>query len=168
MPKNIEYHIGDIVLNSHMGKGIILGQHVHPEKGNPIYHVYFYDYKIYKYAFSQHITFVSDATPDSIQEAQNLILTMQNKSEHHAYVQGDIIHTILGDTLVLDNGHKIAINGNDRVYYHIATDKNEHLYYIETREISGIVHPANDESIKRAKRIIMEKILMPTFNIGPE
>lgn len=164
MPKAIEYNIGDSVMNPHMGEGLILGRHIDPEKGKPVYHVYFSRDEIYRYAFESHIEFIATATDKTIEIAQNLLLVAtKNSTASHQYKLGDMVYTPLGNVLLLDNGHEGTRRTGKRIYYHVATDKQEILHYMDSVDIFHITTEATSDSIKRAKRIIMEQILTPAF-----
>lgn len=164
MPKDIEYHIGDIVHNPRMGEGIILGQHVHPDKGHPVYHVYFYTDKLYRYAFSHHIEFTCVGDGKTIETARDLILALTTPGANaNNYEIGDMVMTPLGEALVLDNGHERPCRTSRRIYYHMATDIGEHRHYMDTVDIIKKTKSADSDSVKRAKRILMEQVLTPAY-----
>lgn len=162
MPKDIEYHIGDYVQHENLGEAIILGSHLHHEKGHPVYHVYFFRDKLFRYAFARHLTFTSAATPETIEKAREILISAtQIAKAKYQYKQGDIVSTPLSNVLILDNGRKRT---NGRVYYHVAREADDSVHYMDTMDIFRKIDSASAESVRRAKKILMDKVLYPAFS----
>lgn len=161
MPKDIEYHIGDHISSPHYGEGLILGSHLHYEKGIPVYHVFFYQDNLFRHAFAKHLTFIAPADDNSIGDAQTILLTASTyETDTGSYYQGDTVQTPIGNMILLSNAYKLPTG---QQYYLTAREAGNSVHYINHMDISNKIHSATDESIKRSKQIRFDQILAPAL-----
>lgn len=164
MPEQVKFHVGDMV-QSKFGKkqkGIIIGSSIYPGNGLTLYHIA-YDDRC-KYQFEKHFDYLASADDQTIQKATDILLHIGDAASTSHYKQGDTLRTILGEALVLDNGKDIPGSHNGITQYHVLLLKTEQLRYVDEKDIYEKLKSADDDSVKRAKKCLKERIIYPAFS----
>ena len=160
MPRTPKFAIGDIIDHKILGRSIVLG---HQCNAFTWYHIYSESYNRFGYYLGKSFELTKQATPDTIHQAQQLLLQIHNANKPGPYNSGDILYERNVRLVILDNGRQY--DNNNRTTYLVYNEKEDRLYYMDFAGHAQVLQRSNPHTRKIAGKLMCERVFEPAFSI---